>query len=47
MRKIEKDIKANCIRLTGIIDPDAKHNEEAWRKYFPNFYEWAIPGKEQ
>jgi len=23
-------------------DPEAKHNEAAWRKYFPEFYEWII-----
>ncbi|HUZ57779.1 MAG TPA: hypothetical protein VMU83_03250 [Hanamia sp.] len=21
--------------------PNAKHNEAAWRKYFPDFYEWT------
>lgn len=25
-----------------LIDPKASHNEAAWRKYFPAFYEWTI-----
>ncbi|MEP6951777.1 MAG: alpha/beta hydrolase-fold protein [Ginsengibacter sp.] len=48
MRKIEKDLKANSRSpIHEIIDPDAEHNEVAWRKYFPAFYKWAIIGEVQ
>ncbi|MEP6927109.1 MAG: alpha/beta hydrolase-fold protein [Ginsengibacter sp.] len=48
MKKIEKEIKVNIASpLHEIIDADAKHNEDAWRKYFPAFYEWAIVGRER
>ena len=50
MKKIEADIKALPAYRTGRssakiykrIDPDAKHNEAAWRKYFPEFYKWIL-----
>jgi predicted alpha/beta superfamily hydrolase len=50
MKKIEADIKALPAYRTGRssakiykrIDPDAKHNEAAWRKYFPKFYKWIL-----
>lgn len=48
MRKIEKEIKTiTASPLHEIIDADAKHNEDAWRKYFPRFYEWTVIGKGQ
>lgn len=25
-----------------VIDPDARHNEAAWRKWFPEFYKWTL-----
>ncbi|MGE5106500.1 MAG: alpha/beta hydrolase [Sphingobacteriales bacterium] len=25
-----------------VVDPEAKHNEAAWRKWFPEFYQWII-----
>jgi predicted alpha/beta superfamily hydrolase len=47
MRKIEEDIKTNSVSpLREIIDPDATHNEDAWRKYFPTFYKWTVLGEE-
>jgi len=24
------------------IDEDGRHNEAAWIKYFPDFYEWTV-----
>jgi len=43
MKRIEGSIKAiSKSPITEIIDAEAKHNETAWRKYFPKFYEWII-----
>ena len=43
MKRIEKEIKdRSSSPIKEIIDPDAKHNEAAWRKYFPDFYEWTV-----
>lgn len=43
MKRIEKEIHSMSLAPTHeIIDADAKHNEAAWRKYFPDFYEWVI-----
>ena len=43
MMRIEKEIKSKSSSPTKeIIDPEAKHNEAAWRKWFPAFYEWTI-----
>lgn len=36
-QKIRSVSKSNIIE---IIDPTATHNEAAWRKYFPYFYQW-------
>ncbi len=46
MQKIEKEIREHSqSHVKEMIDPDARHNEAAWRKYFPFFYEWVIEGK--
>ena len=43
MKKIEADIKANSSsKIYERTDADAKHNEAAWRKYFPEFYNWML-----
>jgi len=43
MKRIEKEIKEKSSSpVKEEIDPDAKHNEAAWRKYFPDFYEWTV-----
>jgi predicted alpha/beta superfamily hydrolase len=43
MKRIEKEIKKrSSSSVREKIDEDAKHNEAAWRKYFPDFYEWTI-----
>ncbi len=45
MKKIEKEIRSHTAsQVYEIIDDDAQHNEAAWRKYFPAFYEWTILG---
>lgn len=46
MKRIEKEIKSRSSSpIKEIIDPNAQHNEAAWRKYFPDFYEWTVEGK--
>lgn len=43
MKRIEKEIRENSVSpVKEIIDPQQKHNETAWRKYFPGFYKWTI-----
>jgi len=43
MQKIEADIKAiSSSKIYERVDADAKHNEAAWRKYFPEFYNWIL-----
>lgn len=43
MKRIEKEIKERSSSpIQEKIDPDAHHNEAAWRKYFPDFYEWGV-----
>jgi len=43
MKNIESIIKDNSgSAVLESVDPDGKHNEAAWRKYFPQFYKWAI-----
>jgi predicted alpha/beta superfamily hydrolase len=43
MRRIEKEIKErSASQIKEKIDEYAHHNEAAWRKYFPDFYEWTI-----
>ena len=43
MLRIEKEIKKlSKSPIKEVIDPEGKHNEAAWRKYFPVFYEWVI-----
>ena len=43
MRKIEEILKASSrSKIREITDPEAKHNESAWRKYLPAFFEWIL-----
>ncbi len=47
MKRIEKEIKTvSSSPVKEIIDADAKHNEVAWRKHFPEFYNWTVLGKD-
>ena len=46
MKRIEQEIKERSKSpVKELIDTDAKHNEAAWKKYFPDFYEWTILNK--
>lgn len=43
MKKIENKImKSSKTPVKEIIDAEASHNENAWKKWFPAFYEWTI-----
>jgi predicted alpha/beta superfamily hydrolase len=43
MQRIESEIKTGShSTLHEVTDPEASHNEAAWRKYFPAFYQWTI-----
>ncbi len=43
MKRIAGEIrKRSASPLKEVIDPQAMHNEVAWRKYFPEFYEWVL-----
>lgn len=43
MIRIESEIKKiSKSPIKELIDMEAKHNEAAWRKYFPAYYEWGI-----
>lgn len=43
MKRIEKEIEKNSSApVKEVIDEKAHHNESAWRKHFPQFYEWTI-----
>lgn len=43
MLRIEKEIRRESrTPLKQVIDKEAKHNEAAWRKYFPEFYKWIF-----
>lgn len=48
MQRIESELKAlSKSKMTEIVDADARHNEIAWRKYFPQFYNWITSGQTQ
>lgn len=41
MKRLENEIQTvSKSPIREVIDPDARHNEVAWRKYFPAFYQW-------
>jgi alpha-glucosidase len=43
MKRIAQKIKSvSRAKTLEIIDPEAKHNEAAWRKHFPYFYKWLF-----
>ncbi len=37
----EKIGKNSSSMICAVIDPDGKHNEQAWRKWFAEFYKWV------
>ena len=43
MKRIEKEIRERSKSpVKEIVDENEHHNEAAWRKYFPGFYEWTV-----
>lgn len=43
MLRIEKEMATHGKSpIRGSIDPEAKHNESAWRKHFPEFFKWIF-----
>jgi predicted alpha/beta superfamily hydrolase len=43
MKRIESEVESvSKSSIKEIIDPDANHNEAAWRKHFPEFYQWIF-----
>jgi predicted alpha/beta superfamily hydrolase len=43
MKKIEEILRAaSPAKIKEIVDPVQKHNEAAWRKYFPGFIKWML-----
>lgn len=43
MQRIEKEINQRSKSpIKEIIGTNEQHNEAAWRKYFPDFYQWTI-----
>lgn len=39
---IEKIGKKSSAMICLVIDPEGKHNEQAWRKWFAEFYKWIM-----
>ena len=39
---VEKIGKNSSAMITSVIDPEGKHNEQAWRKWFAEFYKWIM-----
>lgn len=43
MKKVADNIgKRSDAVIYTVIDPDSRHNEQAWRKWFPEFYCWMM-----
>ncbi len=43
MKKVADSIGKNSNAVIySVIDPDSRHNEQAWRKWFPEFYCWMM-----
>lgn len=43
MNRIAGEIRKHSVSpVKEVVDPLATHNEAAWRKYFPQFYEWVL-----
>ncbi|MEP7253866.1 MAG: alpha/beta hydrolase-fold protein [Ginsengibacter sp.] len=41
-RIINEIEQSSTSQVKEVVDPDAQHNEAAWRKHFPQFYEWVV-----
>ena len=43
MQEVTEELGRNSIALIYVVtDPDGSHNEQAWRKWFPEFYNWVL-----
>src|SRR5882757_910748 len=43
MAKIETKLSVNTnLVIHSVIDPAGSHNEQAWRKWFAEFYTWIM-----
>jgi predicted ribosome quality control (RQC) complex YloA/Tae2 family protein len=42
LRIQEKLGKNSSAMIYSFIDPEARHNEAAWRKWFPEFYNFIM-----
>lgn len=41
-RIINEILQSSTAKIKEVIDPEGQHNEAAWQKHFPEFYQWAI-----
>lgn len=43
MERMAEKLGANSKGIIySVIDPESRHNEKAWRKWFPEFYKWIM-----
>ena len=43
MEAVTDELGKNSIALIYVVtDPESAHNEQAWRKWFPEFYNWVL-----
>ncbi len=43
MNDVTETLGKNSIALIyAVVDPEGNHNEQAWRKWFPEFYKWVL-----
>jgi hypothetical protein len=43
MIEITEKLGSNSVALIYVVtDPEGQHNEQAWRKSFPEFYNWVL-----
>ena len=43
MNRISESLGRNSsATIYSVIDPEGKHNEQAWKKWFAEFYKWIM-----
>jgi predicted alpha/beta superfamily hydrolase len=43
MQEVQEILAENSATMIySVIDPESSHNEQAWRKWFPEFYAWIM-----
>jgi len=43
MKEVTEKLGTNSVALIYVVtDPENRHNEQAWRKWFPEFYKWVL-----